>query len=68
MTRERLEALHEIRDQANDLWMKLLTDHDGSDHSLNFIDREHRRMYRSAVRLLIDDINNFIHDELGVER
>ena len=68
MTKERLNALHEMRAMVNDLWMKLLTDRDESDHSLNFIEWEDRRDYRSTMRQLADDITNLIHAELGVNR
>jgi len=69
MTKERLNALHEMRNMANDLWTHLLTASDeDSDHSLNFIDWCDRRDYRSTMRQLADDITNLIHDELGVNR
>ena len=68
MTSERLKALHEIRDMANELWFKLFTDQEESDHSLNFIDRRRRRDYRQALASLTDDITWLIHDELGIER
>ena len=65
MTKERLNALHEMRAMVDDLWMKLLIDRDESDHSLNFIDCDDRRDYRSTMRQLADDITWLIHDELG---
>ena len=68
MTKERLEALHEMRDLANDLWLKLLTEYEESDHSLNFIGWRDRRDYRSTMRDLADDISNHIHDELRLKR
>lgn len=68
MTKERLDALHELREKAWDLWMYLLNDHNGSDHSLNFIDRDDRRDYRITMVALADQITNLIHDELGIER
>ena len=68
MTKERLNALHEMRAMANDLWVKLLTDTDESDHSLNFIEWGVRRDYRSTMRQLAEDITNLIHDELGASR
>jgi len=68
MTKERLNALHEMRDMVDNLWIRLLTDYDETDHSLNFIEWDDRRDYRATLRQLANEISDLIHDELGVTR
>ena len=67
ISKERMEALQEVRTVVDNLWMlavnsEYMTD---NDEALNFLTWEERSPAREALKELSNNITLFIHGELG---
>jgi hypothetical protein len=66
ISKERMEALQEVRTVVDNLWMLVVnSEYTDNNEALNFLTWEERSPARESLKKLSDDITLFIHGELG---